>query len=1006
MKFLIQIFFAFAFLFLPELYADTLNEYLIKLSPQQNSKFAGITNTDSLFQAILPGNKIKMSQRLFLNYKNILDDWILIQIDDKDIDQINKLKHDKIILSYQKNNQYKLHNLPNDPLYDQQWYLAEIEVLKARINFSLANPVLLAVIDTGIDYNHPDLQGSLWINSAEDKNNNGIIDPWDNDGIDDDGNGYIDDVSGWDFVDAPRFPDNGDYLNPDNDPMDEYQSGHGTQIAGIISAQRNNDIGIAGITPETKIMNLRAGTAGGYLEEDDVARAIIYAIENGARVINMSFGDVVVSRFMKDVIRFAYDKDIVLVASSGNSGTNELHYPSGFHQVISVGASADSGALAGFSSWGQTLDLVAPGIDIKSTSIGGGYNNVNGTSFSAPMVAAGAAMLLSDFPYWTNEQVRNVLKTSSTDQGYTGWDEYYGAGNLNLNNASLIKDGSSLIIHSPETGHYTNQDSMAVVATVQDNNLLYYSLQYGLGKNPDEWYTISENMKYQVIQDTINIINISSYNDTTISLRLVSMNWKREISGYHSFFNIDKSKPVADEVNVISMYVEDRHGALIEFKSDDISNGSILYRRAGSNDPYQVRNLEYETKNHKVLFTSDIIHGDIEFYLKLRNLSGLISETRNENDFKFNISGKIIPAFSFNQLSRSLPAGYLADFVTDFDNDGNDEIVLSRYDQNKAFGPVEIYEFENGMFQKRFETGFPVIPRSSGDADGDGKEDLLLGYGKNSFLFEPVSENNFTLQMVWSDSTDFWASQISNLDNDVYPEIIGRINDIYVQLESNGDNNFEQVFEFENLSEGINTFGPPKTINADFDNDGLTEFVFGDYDGDVIIYENTGDNSFKQNLITRLHLPDATDYLISGDIISEDSCSFLAGCHTSDDINFEHEFNARYWSFSHFIPEQDDKYAISQNLNFFGYFPVKEYDSGFSAGKISGQTDWIFIAPFPNLYILKYDGSEINPVSFLKGVHTNTVLMHDFDGNDVPEIYLNNGNEIVCFETGTSLQPP
>lgn len=224
------------------------------------------------------------------------------------------------------------HRLPvdqaalNDSLFAAQWGIRAVAGPEAWKVTTGSPAVPIAVIDTGIDYHHPDLRGRLWVNQAEDRNGNGVLDAADLNGIDDDGNGFVDDVIGWDFTDTQIFIDGGDYRDRDNDPMDE--NGHGTAIAGIIGARAGNGIGIAGLAYGCPIMNLRAGTSFGFLEEDDVAAAIVYAVKNGARVINMSFGDVVVSPMLRDVIRYAYERGVVLVASSGNSASDTPHYPS------------------------------------------------------------------------------------------------------------------------------------------------------------------------------------------------------------------------------------------------------------------------------------------------------------------------------------------------------------------------------------------------------------------------------------------------------------------------------------------------------------------------------------------------------------------------------------------------------------------------------------------------------------------------------------------------------
>ncbi|MBN1425466.1 S8 family serine peptidase, partial [Candidatus Fermentibacteria bacterium] len=205
-----------------------------------------------------------------------------------------------------------------DSLEAQQWGLAKI---RARTGWAVergSRDVIVAIVDTGVDYLHPDLAANVWVNAAEDLNGNRRFDPWpvsdggDLNGVDDDGNGFVDDVIGWDFADAPELPGTGDWLNRDNDPMDEGPSSHGTHVAGIACAVADNGIGVAGVAPGCRVMALRAGFGPlGYLQEDDVSSAIVYAAQNGASVINMSWGDVVVSPVIKDVLAYAHARGCV-----------------------------------------------------------------------------------------------------------------------------------------------------------------------------------------------------------------------------------------------------------------------------------------------------------------------------------------------------------------------------------------------------------------------------------------------------------------------------------------------------------------------------------------------------------------------------------------------------------------------------------------------------------------------------------------------------------------------
>ena len=192
--------------------------------------------------------------------------------------------------------------------------------------------------------------------------------------------------------------------------MDE--SGHGTHVAGIAGAVVDNNLGIAGVCPDCRIMALRAGlnlSLGAFLEDDDVASAIVYAADNGADVINMSWGDPRPSPLMRDVIEYAYQLGVVLVASSGNEAEESLFYPAGFDKTIAVGAIDVRSQVASFSNFGWNLDVVAPGVAIISAGLGGGYVLLSGTSMAAPFVSGLAGLLLSQDPGLSPEELRMAV---------------------------------------------------------------------------------------------------------------------------------------------------------------------------------------------------------------------------------------------------------------------------------------------------------------------------------------------------------------------------------------------------------------------------------------------------------------------------------------------------------------------------------------------------------------------------------------------------------------------
>ncbi len=238
----------------------------------------------------------------------------------------------------------------------------------------ILNTIVVAVIDTGVDYTHPDLSSNIWLNEAE---ANGIA------GVDDDGNGYVDDIRGHDFTTSSP------------DPMDSL--GHGTHVAGIIAAKRDGQ-GITGLNPYAKIMALKSFTEkSGDIEHS--IEAIYYAVDNGAHIINCSWIERRKSYELEKAVEYAISKGVIIVAGAGNSGQNlnrKHRYLAEFDDVISVANINSGGAIVSRSNYGsRKIDIAAPGNYILSTIPGGGYGNKSGTSMSSPFVAGAISLLLS-----------------------------------------------------------------------------------------------------------------------------------------------------------------------------------------------------------------------------------------------------------------------------------------------------------------------------------------------------------------------------------------------------------------------------------------------------------------------------------------------------------------------------------------------------------------------------------------------------------------------------------
>jgi subtilisin family serine protease len=293
----------------------------------------------------------------------------------------------------QPNHRYRIDLSPNDPKFvdNTLWGLNRIDAPTAWNETQGSDSVIVGVVDTGVDYNHSDLQENVWTND----------DP--PGGGDNDGNGKIDDLHGWDFA------------NGDNNPSDD--EGHGTHVAGTIGARGNNSQGVVGVNWRVKLMALKAADSSGMLAESWIIEAFHYACANGARIVNGSFGGPDGGPAMLDAINGCPGS--LFVFAAGNDGTNDdtfpaypCSYPAG--KIICVAATDAGDDLASFSNYGVTsVDVAAPGASVYSTLPGGTYGYASGTSMATPHVAGAAALVLAKTPTLATAELRRAVLLSA-----------------------------------------------------------------------------------------------------------------------------------------------------------------------------------------------------------------------------------------------------------------------------------------------------------------------------------------------------------------------------------------------------------------------------------------------------------------------------------------------------------------------------------------------------------------------------------------------------------------
>jgi serine protease len=312
---------------------------------------------------------------------------------------------------------YQLTYTPNDPNHASQYAISKIQSEAAwDINKGDAS-IIIAIDDTGVDWDHPDLAANIWVND----------DPVD--GSDNDGNGYVDDINGWDFGGLTGTPDN----DPNEDRPD-----HGTHVAGISSAVTDNGVGVSSIGFNCTIMPVKTS-------QDDIRNqagqaliaygyeGIVYAADNGAHVINCSWGGFNYSIAAKAAIDYAISKGTLVVGAAGNNGISTVIYPAAYPGVLSVGSTTSSDTRSGFSNYGMYLDVLAPGSSIYNTWQNDTYASLSGTSMASPLAAGLAGLVFNQFPSYTPLQVAEQIRVNADniDAQNAGFSGLLGSGRIN-----------------------------------------------------------------------------------------------------------------------------------------------------------------------------------------------------------------------------------------------------------------------------------------------------------------------------------------------------------------------------------------------------------------------------------------------------------------------------------------------------------------------------------------------------------------------------------------------
>ncbi|MBN1637822.1 MAG: S8 family serine peptidase [Ignavibacteriales bacterium] len=992
-------------------YKDDIPQHLI------NNKIANrqIIQSDKIFSDRVLGirplsqNLVKENIRMSKIYKIFVEDSYAETF-------LESVRNDPMIEYIQRPVIYKLDILPNDSLLDNQWGLFRVNAPQAWDITKGDSNIIIVIIDTGIDYEHPDLKNNLYINKLEDLNNNGILDAFDLNGVDDDGNGFIDDVCGWDFTDRHGFPFDsvsGDYLDWDNNPYDDH--GHGTYVAGIVGAEFNNRIGISGLAPHCKIMNLRAFDPEGSGEEDDVASAILYAVEVGAKVINMSFGDNSFSFVMKDIIEYAHSKGVTLIASAGNSNSNQPHYPSGYNQVISVGSSSEYDSRASFSNYGSTLDLLAPGTNILSTQKGNRYTTGQGTSASAPFVSATAGLLLSIVPTLTNEEIKQIIKTNADDIGIPGWDENSGSGILNVYKAITSIVPSIIKFDFPFQDYATNSDSVEIYATCLSGNFEKYELLFGVGINPTRWYSII-NGNSQFFNKKISTLNTSVFVDTSYCLRMIVYLKNGTITEERINFHFDKTPPTGELITLSNSLYGSQNTILASLYSNENCVVRMYYRPSGtinflniSLDGFSTNNY-FVKKLHYGFIPKDLIIPDTEYeiYFEFKNLAGLTTTLKDGNGYFIVKVNDYIKTVSSYKKDYDLPPGVIYQDVVNINGDTHSDILVSHHGNDSTF----IYELEENKLKKNYSLSY-LLPKFVGDFNNNNKIDLIVLRWPEIIILEQEQQHSLNfIQKYNNNSGEIRPIYVDDIDDDGFFELISiraesdtvDIWQISNDLSLSKEKSLKNFSPKNNIVDRPNMFLSLDATVTDINSDGKKEIWLCDNDGDIISFNIDATNSYSNNKYISTLFAGSSAKIAEGDFDGDSKKEIAVLLSSIVDIDIA-PFNLLLI----FNVTNDTLKVLYDNTIID---PSSEFTSVIqSAGKDlkfinldNYSNEELIVFSFPYAYI--FNGQEI--IYYKENVNSNIIFHGDIDNNGEIEIAFptSSGIEFIEFNPSNQAMPP
>ncbi len=907
---------------------------------------------------------------------------------------------------------------------DSSAHLTVIGAPQAWRTTSGSPSVTIGVVDTGIDVAHPALRDQVWVNPGEDLDGDGRYTQADLNGLDDDGNGFVDDVQGWDFVQRSLVLGQGDYLDPDNDASEDPTPGpgrgHGTTVAGAAVGQLASGETF-GVAPGVRVVPLRAFGSDGQGEDDDVARAILYAADLGVDVLNLSFGDVYQSPLVRDAVAYAHRSGVLIVASAGNRGLREPHYPSDYPDVMSVVWLVNDGtARAGLADFGPNADLGAPASAVyvpvfAPEADAFGYRNLGGSSLAAPQVAGAAALLRSIDPSLSPSSLRSILSGTARDLGEAGYDEDTGHGLLRVDEAVRRALPARFEITSPLAEGGANQDQVVVLGSALDPSFRGLTVEVRSYQGDAAWREIARSDR-AILNDTLAVWDASGAPDGTYLVRariarLGGADLERRVR-----FTLDRSAPTL-RVRFAGFAVRSgEQGVWVDVETDD--DASVRLVGSGGtveSDRVALVHGLFVRRTSTSAYTETIS-------LSATNVGGLSSDTT----LAVRVPADRHRSSFLTASPTGLPTGHLLPTrngrgLPDFNGNGLPDIALNAF-QNEAIGDTLIIaDLSGGVATEGVKLIANVLPRDWGDADGDGLPDLLTQISGATLLLSSPADGGYPVRPIFQDTTGlgrdastagrnaFLGAAIVDLDGDGRSELVGR-SDTAWHITSFDGASWSRVAKLDNPTPKgageitTNLMSDPRLVFGTFDD--VFQAISLDADADLFAFTYDG------SALRSVWIEPQPDYaqrarMAVGDLDGDGDDDLVSvrqtwtGPRASDN---EREPQAAY------VTLHRDGRDLAAQVGLVG--PLLANASALTADLDGDGRDEVVIAQEPFLYVFSQtrDGLALRWTYGDQDGDARVVspglAAHDFDADGTLEVLVSTSDGILTLRANRAPSPP